>query len=213
MILEIVADLGYLVLFINTLLFLKSFSSKGKAHKIFGIYLLCMFLIQISAKAMHFFKLNNLMLSHFYFIAQFILLSCFYLNLRMDAFQTKTIKVGFAFCLGVLGMQYLLDATAFLKFNLFEIFITSFLLIIYSTFYLYNLLNEKKEFYYINLGILIYLFGSTVIFLAGNLTTIYKLRFVFNIWILNAFLYLIYQLLILFEWRKNYSNQLKLKNG
>lgn len=213
MFLEILADLGCLILLVNTVLFLKGFSSNGKAYKFFGIYLLCMFLIQTSAKALHFFQINNLMLSHFYFIAQFVLLSFFYLNLRLESFQAKSIKMGFVFCLVVLGIQFALDSTAFLKFNLFEIFITSFLLIIYSTFYLYNLLNEKKEFYYVNLGVLIYLFGSTVIFLAGNLTTIYKLRFVFNIWILNAVLYVIYQLMILFQWKKSYSKQTSLKNG
>lgn len=172
-----------------------------------------MFVIQMIGYILLKLGKNNLFLSHFYFILQFVLISFFYLHLRMNDFQKKTIKIGFVSCLVVLGIQYALDPGAFFKFNLFEIFITSFLLIIYTTFYLYNLLNEKKEFYYINLGILIYLFGSTVIFLAGNLTTIYKLKLVFNIWILNAILYVIYQLMILFEWKKNYSNHVVPKNG
>ncbi|MEO8235630.1 MAG: hypothetical protein ABI549_09475 [Flavobacterium sp.] len=104
-------------------------------------------------------------------------------------------------------IQYIVDPNSFFEFNLFEIFITSFPIIIYSTFFLYNSLNEKKDFYYINLGILIYLFGSTVLFLVGNLVA--KLDNNLNDipWILNSVLYIIYQLFILVEWKNNFSEK------
>ena len=210
MILEIIADLGYLLLLFNIILFSIGFSDNGKAYRIFSYYLKIIFLIQIIAKSFNYLHYNNLFLSHFYFILQFVLLSYFYLNLGLNLFQKKIIRIGFVFCLMALGVQYLSDAELFFKFNLFEIFITSFLIVIYATFQLYNLLNEKKEFYYINLGILIYLFGSTVLFLAGNLAA--KLAPEFNDvpWILNALLYVVYQLFILFEWKKSFSRTQKL---
>ncbi|WP_264544758.1 MULTISPECIES: hypothetical protein [Flavobacterium] len=95
-----------------------------------------------------------------------------------------------------------------MKFNLFEIFITSFLIVTYATFHLYNLLNEEKEFYYVNLGILIYLFGSTVLFLGGNLAAMLSSKYNDVPWILNAFLYIIYQLFILYEWKKSFSKKI-----
>ena len=110
-------------------------------------------------------------------------------------------------------LDCMLDAFAvypnlFFEFNLFEIFITSFPIIIYSTFYLYNLLNKKKDFYYINLGLLIYLFGSTVLFLVGNLVA--KLDNNLNDipWILNSVLYIMYQIFILAEWKINFSKKI-----
>ncbi|ODS81579.1 MAG: hypothetical protein ABS44_19090 [Chryseobacterium sp. SCN 40-13] len=42
-------------------------------------------------------------------------------------------------------------------------------------FHFYNLLNKEKNYYYINTGILIYLFGSTVLFISGNLINTLKL--------------------------------------
>lgn len=145
---------------------------------------------------------NNLFLSHFYFILQFILLSFFYLEVINNQFQRKIIKIAIPICLVVLGIQYYYNKDLFNKFNLFEIFITSFLLIIFSMFHFYNILNEKKKYYYINTGILLYLFGSTVLFMSGNLISKLDLAPSRIIWILNSILYIIYQIFILIEWRE-----------
>lgn len=206
MFLEIIADIGYLIQFMNVILFYRGFSKNRKAFQFFFYYLFTMFVIQIIVSLFQFFNMNNLFLSHFYFILQFILLSCFYLNLNMNDLQKRIIKISLFFCIALLVIQYTLDAEQFFKFNLFEIFITSFLIIIYAVFYLYNLLDQKeKKFYYINLGIIIYLFGSTVLFLAGDLLTLYALRLEISIWILNALLFIVYQILIFVEWKKNFS--------
>jgi hypothetical protein len=148
--------------------------------------------------------MNNLFLSHAYFIGQFVLLSLFYLNLVKDQFQIKAIKIGFFLVLLTLAIQYGLKPELFFRFNLYEIFITSFLLIIYATFHFYNMLDEKREFYFINMGILLYLFASTILFLVGNLTV--KLSADFNMitWMLNAAFYFVYQLIIFYEWKVSY---------
>jgi hypothetical protein len=202
--LDFFADIGYLILLINLILFIKGFSNQGKAYKIFTWYLGIIFCIQMLTELLSNYGTHNLFLSHFYFIGQFIVLSFFYLAILKEKYQNKVIKLSLVLGLLAVGIQYGFDSNLFFKFNLFEIFITSFLLIIYATFHFYNMLNDEKEFYYINIGILMYLFGSSILYLVGNLTIELSPKMSLITWTLNAFLYAIYQVLILIEWKKSY---------
>lgn len=205
---QILAYIGYFFLLLNFILFLKSAAHKGKAYKLFVFYLGLILIVQILSELLIRQRTNNLYLSHFYFIGQFVILSLFYFNLlkKVDL-QRKVVKGGLVAVLLILGVQYFNDPSLFLKFNLFEIFITSFVIIIYAAFHFYNLLNEKKEFYYINIGVLMYLFGSTVLFLAGNFMTSLSPEINQLPWIFNSFLYIVYQVFILVEWKKSYSKK------
>tara|TARA_R110000823_G_scaffold19019_3_gene59015 strand:- start:644 stop:1207 length:564 start_codon:yes stop_codon:yes gene_type:complete len=173
-----------------------------KSHYIFTFYLFVMIIIQFFTSYLSSIGQNNLYLSHYYFIFQFILLSFFYLEIINNSFQRKIIKIAIPFCLFVLGIQYFLNNDLYEKFNLLEIFITSFFIIIFSMFHFYNILNEKKRYYYLNTGILLYLFGSTVLFLSGNLISRLDLALSKIVWILNLLLYIVYQIFILLEWRE-----------
>lgn len=204
---EIFINVGYLILLLNLVLFIIGFPNQGKAYKIFTLCLGLIFSVQMGSMFLMHLSLHNLFLSHFYFIGQFVLLSFFYINILKEDYQKKTVKIGLILGLLVLGIQYANNLDLFFAFNLFEIFITSFLIIIYATFHFYNMLNEKKEFYYINIGILFYLFGSTILFLVGNLTATLSPNLSKITWTLNAFLYIIYQLFILIEWKKNFSKK------
>lgn len=183
------------------------FFKQGKAYKIFTLYLGLIFVIQILAEILIQKRSNNLFLSHFYFVGQFVLLSLFYEKILKEEYQKRVVKISSIIGLLVLAIQYSSNPNLFFRFNLFEIFITSFLLIIYATFHFYNLLNEKKEFYYINIGILMYLFGSTVLFLAGNMVAVLNSKLGKLTWILNSCLYVVYQLFILMEWKKSFSKK------
>jgi hypothetical protein len=194
-------NVGYVLLLINFLLFAIGFFKQSKAYKIFTLYLLVIISVQLSAYVCAQRYGNNLIVSHLYFIGQFIVLSLFYLELVKDQFQKKAIKIGFVLVLLTLGIQYGLKPDLLSKFNLYEIFITSFLLIIYATFHFYNMLDEKKSFYFVNMGILLYLFGSTILFLVGNLTAKFSANFNMITWMLNALLYAIYQLFVLYQWK------------
>ncbi|CAM4104223.1 YhhN-like protein [Flavobacterium sinopsychrotolerans] len=205
------ANIGYLILFLNLILFIKSARNYGKAFSIFTWYLGVIFLVQITSMTLKKFNINNLYLSHFYFIGQFILLSLFYINILKGELQKKIVKVCLIIVLLSLAVQYVNDFSLFLKFNLFEIFITSILLILYATFHFYNMLNEKKEFYFINMGILFYLFGSTILFLVGNLTIVLSPKMNKITWILNSILYVLYQIFILVEWKKSFSKKREFK--
>jgi len=195
---------GHILLLINFILYGLGFFRNKSAYKIFTVYLFVLICIQLGARIIRQMGGNNLFLSHIYFVGQFIILSFFYLDLVKDQFQRKFIKIGFALVLLTLAIQYALKPELFLKFNLYEIFITSFLLIIYAVFHFYNMLDEKKEFYFINMGLLLYLFASTILFLVGNLTT--KLSKDLNMitWTLNAVFVIVYHVFFFYEWKINY---------
>lgn len=198
---------GILFLLFNLIIFIKEFPNKGKAYRVFTYYLGVIFCIQLGSNIMMRFLINNIYLSHFYFIGQFVLLSFFYLAIFKESFQKRIVKLGMICGLLTLAIQYGLDSSLFYKFNLFEIFLTSFLLIVFATLHFYNLLNEKKEFYYINMGILLYLFGSTILFLVGNLTTTLSPQMSLLTWTVNAFLYIVFQVFIFLEWKKSFSKK------
>ena len=195
---------GYVLLLVNLIIFFKGYSKQGKAYKIFTWYLGMIFVIQMVSKLLTVFHFQNLFTTHFYFIGQLVLLSFFYLTILKEEYQRKVVKLGLVLGLLLFGIQYFNDSSLFFKFNLLEIFITSFLLIIYAIFHLYNMLNIKEEFYYVNIGILMYLFGSSILYLVGNLTILLSTKMSLITWILNAFLYVVYQLFILFEWKKSF---------
>lgn len=196
--------IGYVLLLLNLIIFFMGYSAQGRAYKIFTWYLAMTFVIQMVSKLLTMFHYQNLFTIHFYFIGQLVLLSIFYLAVLKEDYQKKVVKIGLVLGLILFAIQYGYDSSLFFKFNLFEIFVTSFLLIIYAIFHLFNMLNKKEEFYYINVGILMYLFGSSILYLVGNLTILMSTKMSLIIWTLNAGLYVVYQLFILFEWKKSF---------
>ncbi|MEO6174855.1 MAG: hypothetical protein ABIP27_06875 [Flavobacterium circumlabens] len=143
-------------------------------------------------------------MSHFYFVGQLILLAIFYFLLVKDVVKKKIILIGTSAGLLVLAIQYLFDPGMFSKFNLFEITITSLLVVFFALLHLYDMLTDKKEYYFITVGIIIYLLASTILFLVGNLTIGLSENLKFLSWTLNAVLVLINQLFILYEWKKSF---------
>lgn len=202
---RIFANSAAVLLLLNCILYFRSFSTYGKAFKIFSFYLLSTLSIEFLMRIFAYYHYQNLVLSHFYFVFQFTFLSLFYFTILKEEIQKKIVKIYFVFCFSTLLIQYVFVPNKFFQFNLFEIFITCFPIIIFAILYLYNMLNEKKVFYLINIGVLIYTLGCTIIFLAGNIITIYNAQFARDCWTLNTILYLFYQILIFIEWRKNYS--------
>lgn len=206
--LQFIIDTGYFLLGLNLILFLIKINKKRpKSFLIFTFYLFSIALIQYYSSCLSGRGENNLFLSHVYFISQFIILSFFFLEILNNTLQKRVVLISIPLCLIILGVQYYFDNELFNRFNLFEIFITSFLLIIFSMFHLYNILNESKEYYYINAGILLYLFGSTVLFISGNLIATFEITSSEIIWMLNSFLYIVYQLFILIEWWKMFIHK------
>ena len=198
--------LGVLLVFINSVLFLKTIvvDKQNKALKYFTLYLFLTFIILMSSIMIVLLadKPNNLFLSHFYFILQFVFLSLFYREL-FTKHQVKYVHIISVLVIVTLIVQYATKPSLFYKFNLLEILITSFPLIIYSILHLYNSLTKPIKYMFINAGILIYLSASTLIFILGDfLSQLDGRHTVKYIWFLNKVLYVGYLLLILIEWKK-----------
>lgn len=190
---------------INIILYFTGFFRNEKAYKIFSIYLFVILSGEIISEIMIKNKFQNISMSHYYFILQFIFLSLFYLEILVIPIQKKIIKIGLVSIPTFLIIQYILNPNLIFTFNLLEVFVCSFSIVIYAAFHFYNMLNQKRTYYFINSGILIYLFGSTIIFLSGNLLLMKRNGISFYLIYTNVFLYIFYLLMILLEWKKNYS--------
>ena len=200
-----IENISYILHFINVIIFFVGFSKNQKAYKIFTIYLAIIFVGEMISKILIYNKYENICMSHYYFILQFIFLSLFYLEILTLTFQKKIIKIGLVIVPLILIIQYLTNHELIFIFNLFEVFVCSFTIVIYATFHFYNMLSEKRLFYYVNSGIFIYLFGSSIIFLSGNVLIMRAGivgQYLINI---NVYLYIFYLIMFMIEWKKNYS--------
>ncbi|AEH01118.1 hypothetical protein [Lacinutrix sp. 5H-3-7-4] len=201
---EVFENLGLILLFINVILYSYSSFKKNKEKALvpFSIYLVLTFLVlSLSIVIIKYFnKTNNLFLSHFYFIFQFVFLSLFY-KVHFTKTQKKWVNFLFGIVAVILAIQYYQDTSLFTKFNLLEILITSLPLVIYSITHLYNSLGKPGKYMYINSAILIYLSVSTLIFILGNVINSIDKSLANNVWFLNKVFYVGYLLLILFEWK------------
>lgn len=200
-----IENISYILHFINIIIFFVGFSKNQKAYKIFTIYLAIIFVGEMISKILIYNKYENICMSHYYFILQFIFLSFFYLEILTLTFQKKIIKIGLVIVPLILIIQYLTNHELIFIFNLFEVFVCSFTIVIYATFHFYNMLSEKRLFYYVNSGIFIYLFGSSIIFLSGNVLIMRAGivgQYLINI---NVYLYIFYLIMFMIEWKKNYS--------
>ncbi len=200
---KIILLVGGFILLVNTILYFKTYP-KRISLKIFTSYLFIMLVIQIISNLLWYFKEENLYLSHYYFILQFILLSLFYRELFIDRKKKRIIQITFFVVMSVLGIQYINTPSLYHKFNLLEIVLTSLSIVSFSVLYFYNSLTEKMEFTYVNSGIFIYLISSTLIFCSGNFTNAYDSSLDKILWLFNSILFVVYQILIFMEWYKNY---------
>jgi hypothetical protein len=133
-----------------------------------------------------------------------ILLGLFYNSLFQLKAQKIFVKATLIIALLILGIQFIMDSNQFLKFNLFEITLTSLLIVVFALLHFYNMLTENKRYYYVSIGIVFYLLASTVLFLIGNLSTGLSADLKYLSWQLNAFLLIVYYLFILYEWKVSF---------
>lgn len=202
---------AYFILLINLVLYTFSFFRMGKANVFFIIYLAFIFIMQFSLELMYHLKIkNNLFGINLFFIGQMIFLGLFYNSILKNEIQKKFVKWSLILVLLVLGIQFCMDFSQFLKFDLFAITTTSLLIVVYGLIHFYNMLTSDKEYYYFTIGVVFYLLTSTILFLVGNLTVDLSKEFKFMSWTLNAFLLLAYYLFILLEWKISFGPKKKI---
>jgi hypothetical protein len=191
-------SLSTVLLTINTVLFVwLAIRTKVKVYSILALYLITIFIIQNYGAWLAFKRINNLFGTHYYFILQLLWLSYFYYEICNSQIQKKIIRYSVIGCLIILAIQYSLKPEIYYKFNELEVFLCSYLLIIYALFHFYNLLGARRKFLFFNIGLFVYLFGSTILFLVGNLNVILNLDNINTE--LNRLIYTIFQLFVLVE--------------
>ncbi|WP_243397559.1 hypothetical protein [Flavobacterium piscis] len=151
--------------------------------------------------------MNNLLLMNLFFIGQMVLLGLFYRSLYKQEIQKKFVLIALCFVLLILVARIVYDPGLQFKFNLFQITITSLLTVVFALIHFYNMITENKQYYYLTIGVIGYMFGSTVLFLIGNLTIGLSDDIKYLSWRLNAFLFIVYYFFILFEWIKSFSKK------
>ncbi|KYH07033.1 MULTISPECIES: hypothetical protein [Chryseobacterium] len=197
---EILSLIGKGILLINLAVYCIGFSGGGKAYTYFISYLAWILLCEIVFYVLNSQKINNLFFSHYYLIGQFLLLGLFFHEIVTEKYQKKTARTLLIIIPVVLVIQYIIYPEKYYVFNLFEIFVTSYSIIILALFHLYNILDTQKKYNYISLGLLLYLISSTVIFLSGNLYTVMNRKLHKEIWVFNVVMFIVYQIFILIDY-------------
>lgn len=201
---RLIGDIVIYALPVIAFVYFISFIRNNRAYKIFTIYLLLIAFIQLGSYYVGrgWLNRNNLYYSHYYFIIQFILLSFFYYELLKSFF----IKLVLIMVLLFICFQFIDDPTIYFRYNQLGMSVTQTILVFYSIIYFYKSLNDKRDFIICNIGLLVYLLPSTLIFASGNLVldldfSIETKRILINV---NRFLSLIFEILIFVEWWRNY---------
>lgn len=189
----------------NIALYVSRYRSNNDAYKLFALYLLVIGVNQfISIIVGSGFHQNNLMHFHVYFIAQFIILTFFYVELLKQKWLFLI--------LGAVGVflvyQYSVNPEMIMRYNPLGVIITQGLIVVYAIAYFYKFLRGEDEFIIVNIALFFYLLSSILIFASGNLVFNMELiteegyELLLN---LNRVLYFAFQILILIQWWKTYS--------
>ncbi|SHG81340.1 hypothetical protein [Flavobacterium defluvii] len=196
--------LGYLILLINLILYAFSFFRKGKANVFFVAYLAFSFVMQFSMELVYSLHKSNLVLVNIFVIGQMLFLGMFYHSILKLKIQKLFVKWGIIIALLILGIQFCIEPDLFFKFNLFEITVTSLMIVVFALLHFYNMLTESKTYYYVTIAVILFMLGSTILYLVGNLTLTLSENLKYLSWKLNAFLFIIYHLLIMYEWKRSF---------
>lgn len=202
----LLSAIGTIILLINVVAYFTGFAGNSKAYKIFSVYLLSIFIIQALMEILARCNYSNLFLSGYYLFAQFIFLSCFfyYLFLPVNNKKSGFVKYFSAPLVIILLAQYFFDKGLYYTFNPPGFLVTSLVLVTYAVMYLAEMLTQKPFFNYATTGIFIYLISSSLIFASSTSIITLNNNMFAILWQINAVLFIIYQLLILWEWKQHF---------
>ena len=198
------AYLALACLAITCTLCIWKYKSLPEPIRLLSHYLFFNLLIEVCAKTIPFPNNNNLPLLHLYTLGEFVLLSLFFKSLikKPSAFQKYFWVFIGLFLVLIIGNTIFLQGI--FEFNSYAKTGVQVVLITYSVLYFYNLSNEvdltnpyQKSLRLINSALLIYFSGSLFIFMFSNYLTKHKIDIHHGFWAFNAFLNLVFQILVL----------------
>jgi hypothetical protein len=210
---DLIFNLNFLLIALNFLLCFYNFKKFEPSLKILTAYMFYLLLIGFAIKITFYFNKPIVFISHFFFIGQFFFLSIFYLNILKDVFQKKSIKIIMILVSIILIIQYIFDPNLLYKFNLFEIYVISFVIIVYVFYHFYEMLNAEKYHLYNSVSILLYQLGCVFLFSAGNLFLKNNPKYNLFTFDLNNILGIIAQIIVFVGWRNYFITQKRIKNG
>lgn len=194
-------DFGYVLIVLNLILYAISFFRKEEVNVFLMLYLLFAVVMNLGMEVLYLWHRSNLVVMNLFFIGDMILIGLFFASILKSEKQKIIVKRAIVLALLVLSVQLVLDSSQLYKFNLFEIALTSLLLVVFALLHLYQMLTDKKNYYFFTIGVILYMSGSTILYLVGNLTVNLPDNFKLITWGLNAVLIIVYQLFILYEWK------------
>lgn len=186
---------------INFIIYFKSCRTQTTAFKVFTLYIFSYLIIQFITAYYHIYKIDNIHLSHYYFIIQFITLSAFFYIITSYNMLKKVITTVLIITLSSIAVYYYYYPGDYYAFNIFEILVTSVPLIIYSLlFFIEKIDNHDKKYLFSISGFFVYMLCSLLLFSASKVSSDIKII----IWFTNALLIIVYQILIFIEWYKHF---------
>jgi hypothetical protein len=207
MFLKVINFLSLALLFINIVLYSIGFIKQHKAYYFLYANLISIFIIQVVMFYYSAQNMNNHFLSNYYLFINFSLLSCFFYYLFKKIDSPKRTLIKYLSTLIIIGLitQYVSDFNMYFVFNPLGLLISSSIITFYAVLYLYELLTQKVSYLYTTVGIFIYFTCSSVIFASASSIVSFNSEINLFIWKVNSFLFIVYQLLISWEWIKNFS--------
>ena len=165
--------------------------------------------VYIELASWHLYNRNvpNLHLTHFYTIGQFLLISVIYYKL-LDKFKLA-IPIGVILFSSVLIYQLLDSKIIYDEFNTSGFLVSACILIGYAFLYFVEHISEKKYWDSFNVGLFLYLGGSSIIFLTLSNLRDLKDWHMF-LWTINGVLIIFYQAFIsitIYRYYRGVKNQ------
>jgi hypothetical protein len=191
------------IVLVNTTAFLYIYLSNKKRSVSLGTLLFYSFfllIIETVTSTLSMKGINNLYLSHFYFIPQALILGKLFIDHFLTTVQVKIAKSYLVGSLLFLCLQYLISPELLAGINIIEIFLMNYFLIGCSLFYFYNTLKTKRQHKFLMFGVLFYSTLSTSTFLLVNLVEHINIEIAYAITSLHIVLLIIYQLFISLHW-------------
>ncbi|WP_139149645.1 hypothetical protein [Flavobacterium caeni] len=188
------------MLLINSILYNKEAKGKDRMYKILCVYLTLLFVVELFCHIIGFLKPNsNFFLSHYYFNFQFVLLSLFFYHLFADRRKKIFVLAMLVLVTLFLAYQYYTTPGLYWIFNIYEIGITTLLLMLYAGF---SIMEFNRRYSHFCFGLIIYLSCSCFIFMSGNTDLVLTTEpFIVDIWVFNSLFYICYQVMIYREWK------------
>lgn len=202
---NIYLNVNFSLIFINFILCMLNYNKLGFAFKILSLYMGFISMFVVLLKFSYQINIHSFFVSHIFFFGQFFFLSTFYFQIMREKPQRKFIFYTQIIVPILLIIQYFLNPELLNKFNLLEIYLISFLIIVYVLFHFYDMLNVEKYFYYNSVAVLLYQLGTVILYSTGNLFLAHNPKLNLFTFDLINILGIITQAIAFLGWRNYYK--------